>query len=129
MGDVLVKQNLYAVVAKNPASGTPISERDFAVDPAEQVDITDFNENASSRFQVAATSSLTLPMDSVALGSIFFLRVETACALVITNGLGSSQQLMLKPGRTSVLHADFTGLQLVNAGSTIVKGRYCVIGD
>lgn len=130
MADVIIKQNLFVVVAKNPtASGNPITERDFALDPAEQLEITDYNEDASARFQVPASGSLTLNLESLALAKVLYIRVEADCGLIITNGLGSSPTLTLKGGRTSVLHCEFTALQLVNAGSAIVKGRFCAVGD
>lgn len=130
MGDVLVRQTLQVIVAKNPTTtGTPITERDFAIDPAEPLEFSDLNEDAGARFQVPASGSLTLGLDSVAVGKVLYIRVETACGLVITNSLGSSPTLQLVPGRTSALHAEFTGLQLVNAGVAVVKGRYCVVGD
>lgn len=130
MGDVLVTQNLYAVVAKNPGTvGAPVTERDFAIDPAEQLSFSDYNENEGGRFQVPASGSLTLPFGSVALGKLAYIRVETDCGLQITNSLGTSPTLVLKAARTSVLNIECTGLQLINPGATVIKGRYIVVGD
>lgn len=129
MGDVLVKQNLYALVAKNPAAaGSPITERDFAVDPAEQLSLTDYSQDAGARFSVPASGSLTLDLESLTLASILYIRVEADCGLVITNSLGDSPVLKLKAGRTSALHCEFTALQLVNATATAVKGRFIAVG-
>lgn len=129
MGDILLKQNLYALVAKNPTTpGNPIVQRDFAIDPAEQTAITDYNFDAGSRFAVPASGSLTLGLDSITTGKALYIRVEAACGLVITNGLGSSPVLQLVPGVTSALFCEFTGLQLVNATVTAVKGIFEAVG-
>lgn len=132
MGDVLVRQNLYALVAKNPAAaGNPVIERDFAIDPMEQLDFSDYNETESGRFNVAVSiSNIVLAMGTVSLGKLLYIRVETDATLKITNSLAQSQAITLKAGKTSALHAEFTALSISNPSSTdILKGRYCVVGD
>lgn len=130
MGDILVTQNLFALVAKNPTqAGSPVTERDFAIDPAEQLSFTDFSENEGGRFQVPAMGSLTLAMGSVALAGLVYIKPEADVGLQITNGVGTSQTIKLKGGRTSAMHLECTGLQLINATATIVKGRYIAVGD
>lgn len=129
MGDVLVKQNLYVLVAKNPTTvGNPVTERDFAVDPGEQLAITDFNLDAGGRFSVPASGSLTLDLESVTTGKILYIRVEAVCGIVLTNSLGSSPTMQLLPGFTHAIGIEHTSLQLVNAGTAAVKGRFCSVG-
>lgn len=131
MGDILVNISVAAQVAQAPTqTGAPVTNIDFQISPAEMLAIPDYNEDASGRFQLAASVvDEALSMGTVVLGKLLFIKVDTDCQLKVTNGLGDSQLLTLKANKTSIMHMEFTGIKLTNPGTTVIRGKYCVVGD
>jgi hypothetical protein len=132
MGDILINQTLTFQAAKNPTqAGAAIIEKEFQLQPAEQLTISDYNESAYGRFNVAASgTNIALSLGTVALGKILVFKPEADIGVKLTNSLGQTQLLTFLGGKTSVLHGEFTGISLTNPSTTAVaKGIFYLAGD
>lgn len=131
MGDVLIKQTIAFTASKNPGSqGAAITEKDFEISPAEQIEVTDFSETASGRFNIAASASLTLGFGTLALAKVLVLKPDSDANITLTNANGTSQVIKVLGGKSSVLWGELTGVQITNPSSTAaLKGRFFLGGD
>lgn len=127
MGDILYTQQIQIVASKN---ATPITEKDFEINPAEIFTTSLLNESFSGRYTLADLSVDEVPgMGSIALGKLFVITPASNIQVKFTNSLGTSPALTFLGGKTSVVHIEFTGFSLTNTSGAPVKGRYLVIGD
>jgi len=130
MGILLYRQSLTALAALAPAQvGAPINQIDFQISPAENLEVSDWNEDASDRFSIDGNVTQVMGMGSVALASVLVLQPSADLQVQLTNGLGQSQLLTFKGGRTSILHVDFTAITFKNPSLTVaVTGKYFLAG-
>lgn len=131
MGDVIVKQSITLIVAKNPAqAGAAIVEKDLE-SLNSQIQDTTMSEGEGSRVSLAASASaVVIPMGTVAAGKLLYVNVDRDIQLALTNGLGTSQLLTFKGGRESILWLTFTGIAATNPSATDpVKGKIMIVGD
>lgn len=131
MGDITLKQTLTISAYKTPTiTGAPINEKDFELSPAEQLEITDMNEDSGGRFNLpSATTDKSIGMGTVALGKVLVIKPESEMKIKIVNAAGTSQLLTIKAGRTTVFHGEFINVLLTNDGANAVKGKFFVAGD
>lgn len=128
MGDIITRQNIYFLAAKNPSSGQPISTKDFEI--TVNLENTDYNENSGSRFVIPdGTTDQSLGMGTVAAGKMLVIEVESDIDAKIVNGAGTSQNITFKAGYPSILNIDFTDVLVSNSSGQSIKGRFFVVGD
>jgi len=128
VGEILYIQTLSIISGKN--SNNTISEKDFELYPAETLQISDMNENVATRFSVPA-NTIDMPFCTGTVDQIKLLVIKPNSNLQIKliNTDGTSQNIMLMAGRTSVLHGLLTGILVTNSTSTAIKGTFYVAGD
>lgn len=128
MGDILINQTIAFRAAKNPTQGA-VTETEFNLQ-AETLAITDYDISSSGRFALlAAAADVALGMNGITTASILVLKPEDDVQVKLTNALGSSQLLTFKGGSTSIVHCDFTEVELTNPSPTdAAKGSFYLAG-
>lgn len=130
MPDITYRHQLQLVVGKTPTSGTAITNKDFEINPPEILEISDYNEDILHRFSLPASSAdYAMPLGLVALAKLLIIKPEADLELKLVNNNGTSQSLLFKGGRTSVVHLEFTGMLATNSSLSAVKGVYFLAGD
>ncbi len=132
MGDVLYRQSLSITASKAPSvTGAPITEKDFEVGPNEVLELSDMSEDVGARFEIAAgQDNLALGMGTVALAKVLIFKAAADLLVKLTNGAGTSQNIKFKGGRTTILHAEFTGITISNEDDdNAVNGKFFFAGD
>lgn len=130
MGDVTFQQTIKILAGKTPVQGSPITDKDFFIDPPITQVFADMNENDGSRFAIPdGTVDQTLPMGTVAVGKILVMTPESDLTIKLVNSNGTSQAIVFRGGYTSVLHTTFTGLLVSNSSGLVVKGKFFTAGD
>lgn len=131
MGILRLMQTLTIKAYKKPAqAGTPITQYDFQIDPPEVLNLDDYNESEGSRYNIAdAVADQVIGLNTVALGKVLIIQPDQDVKIKLVNGNGTTPDIVLKGGRTSVLHAEFTSLKLSNSSGAAVTGRLFVMGD
>lgn len=134
MGNLLVRTQIGVIVGVPPTDPSlPFSQKDYAVDPIECQEITDFNQNVSSRIVIQP-----FPSDDVDLfngvpgvpasGSILFFKSDQDVIVQIGSVSGTSQGLNFKANRLSMIHCDFTAVVVTNPNPVVANVRYCIVG-
>lgn len=130
-GSIVFRQQLNLIAAKAPSAlGAPLQVYDLEVNPTENLEVVDWSNDQAGRFSLAPSASLVaIGMGSVGTASVLVIKPDLDIQVKITNGLGDSQLLTFKGGRTSVVHADLTGIHLTNPSSSLVlTGSYFLAG-
>ena len=128
MGDIIYIQSLSVISGKN--SNNNISEKDFELYPAENLQLVDFNENLSTRFSIPP-NTIDMPFCTGTLNEIKVLVIKPSTNLPIkfVNTEGVSQNITFLANRTSVIHGLLTGLTVTNSTSSPIKGTFYIAGD
>lgn len=133
MGDVTYRHQLTIVAGKTPLqTGGKITELDFQIEPAEILEITDFNEDTSHRFKIAdGTIDTSICQGTVAEAEILVIKADegTDLNIKIVNVNGTSQNIPLIGGRTSILHTKFSDILVTNTSGSDIKGVMFIAGD
>jgi hypothetical protein len=130
MADLTYKQSIQILAGKTPNPNYNITEKDFEINPPETLSVTDLNEDLFHRFVIPAGSlNMNLPMGTVSLGKLLYLKPQADLAIKITNVNGTSQDLVFKADRSSILHLEFSALQATNSTAVPIKGILFIAGD
>jgi len=131
MADVTYIQTLKIVAGKTPVSGgNTITEKDFQIDPAETLQVNNFNESLCHRFVVEdGTVDAALCQGTISTIKVLVFKPETDLETKLVNAAGTSQNLIFAGGRTSVLHVTLTGILVSNSSGTPIKGVFFIAGD
>jgi len=128
MGDILVRQSMEFMAAKNPSSGQSISIKDFEL--KRSFEITDYNETVGVTFVVAdGTTDQSLGMGTIALGKAMVIEPESDINIKVVNANGTSQDMVFKAGYPSILNMEFTDVLVSNNSGQDIKGRFFAVGD
>jgi len=128
MGDIIYLQTLSIISGKN--SNNTISDKDFELYPAEQLQLVDLNENLATRFAIPPTT-IDLPFCTGTINQIKVLVIKPSSDLSVKliNANGTSQDIVFLANRTSVIHGYLTGLLVSNPTGVPIKGIIYMAGD
>ena len=129
--DITYRQSLQITSGKTPSTtGGTITEQDFSINPAEQLSITDWNEDLFHRFILPSGAiNYPFPMGTVTTASLLvFKPIAVNLSIKVVNANGTSQLLQFSANRTSVVHMEFTGLLATNSTLNVIKGIFYLVG-
>jgi hypothetical protein len=132
VGDVTLKQTVTALASDTITGAmTPaLAEKDFQVDPQDVYSRSDLNETVRIRYSLAAgATDVAASLGTISAGKVLMLKPKSDLKLKVVNAAGTSQLLTFKAGAFSILHVEFTGLLLSNAGPDPIKGTIFIAGD
>ena len=128
MGDIIYIQSLSVISGKN--SNNNISEKDFELYPAENLQLVDFNENLSTRFSIPPnTIDMSFCTGTLNEIKVLVIKPSTNLPVKFVNSEGTSQNITFLANRTSVIHGLLTGLTVTNSTSSPIKGTFYIAGD
>ncbi len=128
MGDIIYNQTLSIISGKN--NNNTIVEKDFELYPAENLSLTDLNENLATRFAIPP-NSVDMPLCTGTLNEIkvFVIKPSSNLQVKFVNSEGVGQNITLLANRTSVLHGLLTGITVTNSTGSPIKGLLYLAGD
>jgi len=129
LGDIIYNQTLSIISGKNSGNNF-MSEKDFEIYPAENLVLTDFNENLSTRFAIPPyTTDMSLCVGTLSEIKVLVIRPNSNLEIKLVNSEGIGQKITLLANRSSVLHGLLTGVLATNSTGSPIKGLFYVAGD
>lgn len=129
VGDIIYNQTLSIISGKNTSNNT-MTEKDFEIYPAENLSLTDFNENVATRFAIPPyTTDMSLCTGTLSEIKVLVIRPSSNLQIKFINTEGVGQNITLLANRTSVLHASLTGITVTNTTGSPIKGLFYAAGD
>ena len=128
MGSITFTQSV--TIRSGKSNPNEIFQKDFEINPADSVIITDWNEDMFHRFSVpAGTTNMQLATGTLDLIKLLVIKSEADLPVKLINANGTSQEIVFNANRLSVLHVNFSGFVVSNPTTLPIKGIFYMAGD
>jgi len=130
MGTITFTQNVTIKSGKTSTGISDVFQKDFEINPADTVTITDWSEDMFHRFSVPAGEvDMQIYTGTLDLIKLIVIKPEADLTAKLINANGTSQDIIFNANRLSILHVNFTGFLVSNPTSLPTRGIFYVAGD